>query len=47
MFRTEGLELNSLWVADDVTLISNDEKIMEHNIKILKEAALEYGLNKH
>ena len=24
LYKTKGLELNSLWVADDVTLISNN-----------------------
>ena len=31
--------------GDNVTLISNNETTMEYNIKILKEAALGYGLN--
>ena len=45
MFRTEGMELNSVWVADDVTLISNSIINTEENVKILKEVAARYGLH--
>jgi len=45
MYKTDGMELNSIWVADDATLISNNVENMEHNVKILKETAEKYGLH--
>ena len=45
MFKTEGMELSSVWVADDVTLVSNSIKNTEENVKILKEVAARYGLH--
>ena len=36
---------NSLWLADDATLIAGSKEDMEHNIKVLIESAGEYGLN--
>ena len=35
---------NSLWLADDTTLIANSIESMKTNIAILKEAAGKYGL---
>ena len=35
---------NSLWIADDATLIAGSKEDMEHNINILRNSALEYGL---
>ena len=35
---------NSLWLADDSTLISGNREDMEINVRILKEAAGNYGL---
>ena len=35
---------NLLWLADDTTLIANSKEYMEKNIKVLKEAAIKYGL---
>ena len=35
---------NSLWIADDATLIAGSITDMEHNIEILRNSAREYGL---
>ena len=35
---------NSLWIADDATLIAGSIRDMEHNIEILRNSAREYGL---
>ena len=35
---------NSLWIADDATLIAGSIEDMEHNIELLKTTAREYGL---
>ena len=35
---------NSLWLADDATLITGMKEDMEENIKVLTEAAGRYGL---
>jgi len=35
---------NSLWIADDATLIAGSKRDMEHNIEILRNPAREYGL---
>ena len=35
---------NSLWIADDATLVAGSIKDMEHNIEILRNAARKYGL---
>ena len=35
---------NSLWIADDATLIAGSKEDMEYNINILRDSALEYGL---
>ena len=35
---------NSIWLADNSTLIAGSKKDMQTNIKILKNKALEYGL---
>ena len=44
MYKTKGIELNSLWVADDVTLISNSVENTKTNIELLKKTASKYGL---
>ena len=35
---------NSIWLADDTTLIENSKENMEKNINVLKEAAIKYEL---
>ena len=35
---------NSLWIADDAILITGSTEDLEHNINILKQSALQYGL---
>ena len=35
---------NSLWIADDATLIAGSREDMETNIRILRDSAREYGL---
>ena len=35
---------NSLWLADDATLIAGSKENMERNIEVLIESAGEYGL---
>ena len=35
---------NSIWLADDVTLIANSEESLKKNIKILEKAGKKHGL---
>ena len=35
---------NSLWIADDATLIAENIEDMEYNIELLRTKAREYGL---
>ena len=35
---------NSVWLADDVTLIENSQESLKKNIKILEEAGKKHGL---
>merc|ERR1711888_141633 len=37
IYKSKGIELNSIWVADDVTLISNNIENTKKNIELLKE----------
>merc|ERR1712030_224322 len=41
MYKSKGIELNSLWVADDVTLISNSIESTKGNSEINKIADME------
>ena len=43
-YKIDRYEGNSLWLADDSTLISSSQEDMEINIKILKDTAGTYEL---
>ena len=43
-YEVDRYKGNSLWIADDATLIAGSKEDMEHNINILKNSALQYGL---
>ena len=43
-YKVDKYEGNSLWLADDVTLIASSIKDMTQNIEVLKELAREIGL---
>ena len=45
IYKIGKYEGNSLWLADDATLISSSIKHVEENIKVLIESGGEYGLN--
>ena len=45
IYKTDGIELNSIWLADDTTLIANSVENLVKNIKILRNIALKYGLS--
>ena len=44
-YRIRNYEGNSLWLADDATLIANSKKEVKKIIEALEEAGGEYGLN--
>ena len=44
MYEVADYKGNSIWLADDTTLIANSKVNLEKNIDILKKAALKYGL---
>merc|ERR1711888_417863 len=43
-YEVDRYKGNSLWIADDATLIAGSTEDLEHNISILKQSALKYGL---
>merc|ERR1711874_510054 len=43
--RVGEYEGNSIWLADDATLIANSKENVEDNINVLIESGGEYGLN--
>ena len=43
-YQVDKYNGNSVWLADDSTLIAGSKKNMQINIRVLKEKALEYGL---
>ena len=43
-YQVDRYNGNSIWLADDSTLIAGNIRDMETNIRILKSKALEYGL---
>ena len=43
-YEVDRYKGNSLWIADDATLIAGSTEDLEHNINILKQSALQYGL---
>ena len=45
LYRVGKYEGNSLWLADDATLVASSKKDVEDNIKILIELGSKYGLN--
>ena len=45
LYTIDKYKGNSLWLADDATLIAGSKEDMEHNINVLIESAGEYGLN--
>ena len=45
IYKIGKYEGNSLWLADDATLISNSIKHVEENINALIESGSEYGLH--
>ena len=45
IYRVGKYEGNSLWLADDATLIANSKEDVEDNINVLIESVGEYGLN--
>ena len=44
MYEVADYKGNSIWLADDTTLIANSKENLERNLRILKEAAQKYGL---
>ena len=44
MYKVDKYKGNSLWIADDATLIAGSIEDMETNIEILRNTAKEYGL---
>ena len=44
MYEVSDYKGNSIWLADDTTLIANSKENLEKNIMVLKEAAQKYGL---
>jgi len=44
IYKVAEYEGNSLWLADDATLIANSKENVEDNIKVLEESGGEYGL---
>ena len=44
LYEVDRFKGNSLWLADDTILFANSIENMETNIKVLKEAAIKYGL---
>ena len=45
IYRVGKYEGNSLWLADDATLIANSKEDVEDNINVLIESGGEYGMN--
>ena len=45
IYKIGKYEGNSLWLADDATLIANSKENVEDNINALVESGSEYGLN--
>ena len=45
IYRVGEYEGNSLWLADDATLIANSKEDVEENINALIESGRGYGLN--
>ena len=43
-YQVDKYNGNSVWLADDSTLIAGSKRNMQTNIRILKKKALEYGL---
>ena len=43
-FKVEGIDINSLWFADDGTLISNSIEGAARNIRVVKEISKKCGL---
>ena len=44
IYKEDHINTNSVWLADDNTLIANTEENMRKNIKVLKEVSKTYGL---
>ena len=44
MYDVDRYKGNSLWLADDTTLIANSIENMKINIEVLKASARQYGL---
>ena len=45
LYKVDRYEGNSLWLADDTTLIVNSIENMKTNIEVLRNSAREYGLD--
>ena len=45
LYSIDKYKGNSLWLADDATLIAGSKENMEHNIRVLINSAGKYGLN--
>ena len=37
LYEVDGIELNSLWFADDNMQVSKSKKAAKHNIRVIKE----------
>ena len=44
MYEVDRYKGNTLWIADDTTLIADSVQNMERNIEVIRNSAREYGL---